>query len=230
MSAPLQIGFVLYPRLTQLDLTGPYEVLTRLSNTRTHLVSKTLDPVTSDTGMSILPSATFAECPPLDVICVPGGPGLNGLLDDAGTLDFIARQGAAAQWVTSVCSGSLALGAAGLLRGYKSAGHWMSRHWLTEFGAIPVNERIVVDRNRMSGGGVTAGIDFALRLAAALRSEREAKSIQLQIEYNPAPPFAGGSPETSEPEIVSSLLELSDPMLTARKDAIARAKARLEGK
>ena len=225
----IEIGLLLFPGLTQLDLTGPFEVFTRISDARTHLIWKSRDVVCSDSGMSILPTMTFGDCPPLDVICVPGGPGLIELLEDDETLDFVRRQAAGAKWVTSVCSGSLLLGVAGLLKGYRSACHWMSRDQLVEVGAIPVNERIVVDRNRMSGGGVTAGIDFALQLAATLRSEREAKMIQLQIEYNPAPPFAGGSPETTDPELVAALLAQSAPMLQARREVILRAKALREG-
>ena len=225
----IEIGLLLFPGLTQLDLTGPFEVFTRISDARAHLIWKSRDLVRSDSGMSILPTMTFSDCPKLDVICVPGGPGLIELLQDDETLEFVRRQAAGAKWVTSVCSGSLLLGVAGLLQGYRSACHWMSRDQLADVGAIPVNERIVVDRNRMSGGGVTAGIDFALQLAATLRSEREAKMIQLQIEYNPAPPFAGGSPETTDPDLVAALLAQSAPMLQARREVILRAKARREG-
>jgi cyclohexyl-isocyanide hydratase len=225
---PLEIGLLLFPRLTQLDLTGPFEVFSRLSNTRVHLIWKSLDPVKSDSGLSLLPTMTIAACPRLDVICVPGGPGQVPLMDDAETLDFVRRQGLQAKWVTSVCTGSLVVGAAGLLKGYRSACHWMSRNQLSELGAKPVAERIVVDRNRVSGGGVTAGIDFALKLASLLRSEREARMIQLQIEYDPAPPFAGGTPETSDPDLVSALVQRAEPMLKARKEATLRAKVRLE--
>ncbi len=222
-----EIGFLLYPRLTQLDLTGPYEVLARLPDARVHLIAKDTGPVASDSGLAIVPTCTFGDCPALDVLCVPGGPGQIAVMDDPETLEFVRRQGSQAQWVTSVCSGSLILGGAGLLDGYRAACHWLSRDQLADLGAIPVAERIVVDRNRVSGGGVTAGIDFALLLASILRGEDEARRIQLYLEYDPAPPFAGGTPERSDPEMVAALRAKAAPMLAARKEATLRAKARL---
>lgn len=227
-SPPLQIGLILFPRLTQLDLTGPWEVFHRLSNSRAHLIWKTREPVAADSGLAILPTTTFAEAPQLDVICVPGGPGQIALMDDAIVLDFLRQQAKAARWITSVCTGSLVLGAAGLLKGYKSACHWMSRDQLVPLGAEPVNQRIVVDRNRMSGGGVTAGIDFALRLAAELRGEEEARTIQLQIEYNPAPPFQSGSPETAGADLAEKLRQRAEPMLKQRRLATEKAAAKLK--
>jgi cyclohexyl-isocyanide hydratase len=219
---------LLYPNLTQLDLTGPFEVLSRLPETKTHLVWKTREPVSSDTGMTLLPSVTFGECPALDILFAPGGRGQVPLMDDLEVLDFLSKQGAAARYVTSVCTGSLLLGGAGLLRGYRAACHWMSRDQLVLLGAIPVAERVVVDRNRITGGGVTAGIDFALTLAALLRGENAARTIQLAMEYDPQPPFAAGSPERAGPELTEALRKRVEPLTAARLAATLRAKARLE--
>jgi cyclohexyl-isocyanide hydratase len=195
-----------------------------------HLLWKTREPVVSATGLSILPTMTLDECPALDVLFVPGGPGQVELMDDAVVLDFLAKQGAQARYVTSVCTGSLLLAAAGLLEGYRAACHWMARDELELLGAIPVAERVVVDRNRISGGGVTAGIDFGLALAAILRGETEAKAIQLAMEYNPAPPFQAGSPELARPALVAALEKRREPMSAARRAATLRAKVRLESR
>jgi cyclohexyl-isocyanide hydratase len=188
---PVQIGMLLFPKLTQLDLTGPFEVLVRVPDARVHLLWKTRDPVVADSGMTLVPNATLAECPPLDVVFVPGGTGVTPLFDDRTVLDFLREQGARARFVTSVCTGSLVLGAAGLLRGYEATTHWAFMDLLPLVGAKPVGRRVVVDRNRVTGGGVTSGIDFALRLAAALSDEDAAKTIQLAIEYDPEPPYRG---------------------------------------
>lgn len=209
----VHIGFLLFPNLTQLDLTGPAQVLSRVPGARTHLVWKTLDAVPTDVGFSINPSITFADCPQLDVLCVPGGFGIEALLEDRETLDFLRRQGQQARYVTSVCNGALVLGAAGLLQGYRSACHWMWLPLLARFGAEPVAERIVRDRNRISGGGVTAGIDFGFALAAELAGEEAAKTIQLALEYDPQPPFNAGSPQGAGPEIVARLRALQEERL-----------------
>jgi len=169
------------------------------------MVWKTPDPVQTDAGFSILPTDTFETCPDLDVICIPGGIGQMVLMGDEAVLGFLKRQGEQARYVTSVCSGALLLGAAGLLQGYKSACHWAFRDMLPMFGAQPVAERVVQDRNRISGGGVTAGIDFGLTLAAELAGEDVAKEIQLYLEYDPQPPFNSGSPETAEPELTAKV-------------------------
>jgi cyclohexyl-isocyanide hydratase len=202
------IGFLLFPHVTQLDLTGPAQILGRLPGAQAHLVWKTREPVVTDVGFSINPTTTFDDCPQLDVLCVPGGFGIGALFDDAATLAFLRRQGEGAKYVTSVCNGSLVLGAAGLLEGYRAACHWAWRHYLPRFGAIPVAERIVRDRNRVSGGGVTAGIDFGLALAAELAGEEVAKMLQLAFEYDPQPPFDCGSPEGAGVERVARLREL----------------------
>jgi cyclohexyl-isocyanide hydratase len=205
MSAIRHIGFLLFPQVTQLDLTGPAQILGRIPDAKVHLVWKTREPVMTDVGFSINPTTTFEECPQLDVLCVPGGFGIGPLFGDEDTLSFLRRQGEQARYVTSVCNGSLVLGAAGLLEGYRSACHWMWRHYLPRFGATPVAERVVRDRNRVSGGGVTAGIDFGLALAAELAGEEVAKALQLAFEYDPQPPFACGSPEGAGPELVARL-------------------------
>src|SRR5262252_898479 len=227
MAEPLQIGILLYPNVTQLDATGPAQVLSRVPGAKMHMIWKTRDPVPTDAGFSIVPTTTFADCPQLDVICVPGGGGQVELMVDPETLDFLRKQAAGARYVTSVCTGSLVLGAAGLLKGYKSACHWAWRDMLNAFGAIPVAERVVRDRNRISGGGVTAGIDFGLTVAAELAGEEVAKSIQLVLEYDPQPPFDSGSPEKAGPERVQRLRERLAPMLEGRRKANAEAAARL---
>jgi cyclohexyl-isocyanide hydratase len=191
----LRIAFLLFPDVTQLDLTGPAQVLARLGHSRLDIVAATRDPVPTDAGFAILPTATFADVPAADILCVPGGMGTNAAIADDATVDWVARVGAEARWVTSVCTGSLILGAAGLLRGYRAACHWAMRDQLPLFGAEPVAERVVVDRNRVTGGGVTAGIDFALTLTAMIRGEEHARMVQLSMEYDPAPPFDAGSPE-----------------------------------
>jgi cyclohexyl-isocyanide hydratase len=194
---PLEIGMLLYPGLTLLDLIGPQTVFSWFANT--HLAWKTTDPVVSDTGIGIHPTCTFETCPSkLDVLFVPGGFGQEQLMDDAEVLAFLADRAATSEYVTSVCSGSLLLGAAGLLKGYKATSHWATRDALGAFGAEPVDARVVVDRNRITGGGVTAGIDFGLVLLAKLRGERAAKLTQLAMEYDPEPPFSSGSPKTAD--------------------------------
>ncbi|HYD08265.1 MAG TPA: DJ-1/PfpI family protein [Reyranella sp.] len=227
MADPIAIGILIYPNLTQLDATGPAQVLARVPGAKVHMIWKTLDPIATDAGFSIVPNTTFADCPKLDVICVPGGSGQVALMTDPETLDFLRRQAATARYVTSVCTGSLVLGAAGLLKGYRSACHWAWRDMLSDFGAIPVAERVVRDRNRLSGGGVTAGIDFGLTLAAELAGEEIAKSIQLVLEYDPHPPFDSGSPEKAGPERVKRLRERMAQTLVIRRQANAEAAARL---
>lgn len=227
MASPLHIGILLYPNVTQLDATGPAQVLARVPGATLHMIWKTLDPVPTDAGFSIVPTTTFADCPKLDVICVPGGGGQVALMTDEETLDFLRKQAATARYVTSVCTGSLVLGAAGLLKGYKSACHWAWRDMLPAFGAIPVAERVVRDRNRISGGGVTAGIDFGLTVAAELAGEEVAKSIQLVLEYDPQPPFDSGSPEKAGVERVKRIRERLSGMLETRSKANAEAAAKL---
>ena len=198
-------GLLVFPDLTQLDLTGPYEVLSRAPGTRVVLIGTRPGPIRSEFGLTLGTDCTLDEAPPLDLIFVPGGVGVNALLGDDPVLNFVARQGASATWVTSVCTGALVLGAAGLLRGYRATTHWLSLDLLARLGATPVEARVVRDRNRITGGGVTAGIDFALTLVAELHGREAAERIQLMIEYDPAPPFPGGSPRTADQAAVSDV-------------------------
>lgn len=221
----MQIGLLLFPNLTQLDLTGPFEVFARTPGANVHLLWKTLDPVRDDRGLRMLPSTTLQASPQLDVICVPGGPGQIDLMLDDEVLEFLRRQADGARWITSVCTGALVLGAAGLLKGYKATTHWASHDQLAMFGARPVQARYVVDRNRVTGGGVTAGIDFALALVAEMLGEDVAKAIQLSIEYDPAPPFNAGSPEGAGEAVLARMRGVMAPMLEKR---LAASKAAAE--
>lgn len=201
----MRIAFLLFPNVTQLDLTGPAQVLSRLGGeTRLDLVWRTRDPVQADAGFAIVPIATFDEVDAADVLCVPGGLGVNAVIADDEAMAWVARIGREATWVTSVCTGSLVLGAAGLLRGYLAGCHWAQRDMLRLFEAEPVAERVVIDRNRVTGGGLTAGIDFALSLMALIRGEDHARAVQLSLEYDPAPPFDAGSPERAGEALVAS--------------------------
>ena len=224
--SPLSVAFLVFPNVTQLDLTGPAQVLSRLGNTTLNLVWKDTQPVPTDAGFPLLPTATFEEIDQVDILCVPGGFGTVEVMQDEAVLAWLRRTAATAQWVTSVCTGSLVLGAAGLLKGYKSACHWASIDQLAFFGATPMRERIVEDRNRFSGGGVTSGIDFALSLAARIRGEDFARFIQLSIEYDPNPPFDSGSPEKASPELRAryhKMVEAAMPDREATVKAIAES-------
>ena len=222
-----RIGFLLYPDLTQLDMTGPAQILSRMSDAEVLFVWKDRAPVMSDCGLALVPTHTFADCPPLDMICVPGGYGCTAVMEDAEVLDWLRAQAAAADLVTSVCTGSLILAAAGLLDGYQAACHWAWRDQLALFGATPVAERVVSDRNRISGGGVTAGIDFAFRVIERLKGRDTAESIQLVLEYDPAP-IGGGTPENARAEIVAAVRGvmakrgLGDRLATIERIAAAR--------
>jgi cyclohexyl-isocyanide hydratase len=221
------IGLLLFPGVTQLDMTGPYEVFSKFPEAKLHLIWKDLQPVTSDGGMRILPTTTFGDCPALDLICVPGGPGVNALLNDEIVLDFVRAQAKGARYVTSVCTGALVLGAAGLLAGKRATTHWMSRDMLAAFGATPVNERTVFDGNVITGGGVTAGIDFALAVAAEAFGPDLAKSIQLGIEYDPQPPFDAGSPDRAGPDLVARARAAASSRQSERQKAVETAAAKL---
>jgi cyclohexyl-isocyanide hydratase len=217
-----RIGMLIFPRMTQLDMTGPYEVLARLPDTTVELVARALEPVTTDRGMQIVPTITYADCPPLDVIMVPGGPGQQDLMEDEEALGFLRRQAAGAQYITSVCTGSLVLGAAGLLKGRRATSHWAAIDHLKLLGAVPISEKVVIDGNIVTGAGVTSGIDFALALAAMLEGEEVARAIQLQIEYDPNPPFDSGSPRTAAPALVEKLKCRMASLNAARQAVAAR--------
>ena len=227
MPAPLQIGLLVFPKLTQLDLTGPLQVFSSVPGAQVHLIWKQIEPVRSDSVLVLTPTTTFADCPQLDVICVPGGVGTDDMIDDKEMLDFLRRQAAGAKYITSVCTGSLVLGAAGLLRGYRAATHWTAMEYLAPFGATPTKTRVCVDRNRITGGGVTAGIDFALTLVSILLDRATAEAIQLRLEYNPSPPFDAGSPDTAPPELLAHFNERIAPAQARRGEAIHRAAARM---
>ncbi len=210
------VGLVIFPGMTQLDLTGPHQVFAVMPDTRVHLLWKTPEPVTSSEGMTILPTTTFNDCPSLDVLCVPGGAmGQVEMMRDTEVLEFLQQQSKTAKYITSVCTGSLILAAAGLLQGYRAACHWAFRDQLAMLGVEVGTERVVVDRNRITGGGVTAGIDFGLVLAGLLFGETTAKTIQLMLEYNPAPPFNAGSPEIAGEEIVEQVKQFGAQLLEA---------------
>ena len=223
----LQIGFLLFPGIQQLDLTGPYDVLGSLPDVKLHLVWKDLAPVTSSTGLVFTPTMTYADCPRLDVICVPGGSGVGALMEDPPTLDFLKTQAHTARYVTSVCTGSLVLGAAGLLRGRNATTHWAYHDLLAPLGAVPVQARVVRDGNLFTGGGITAGIDFALTLAAELYGDATAQLVQLQIEYAPAPPFDSGSPHTAPTSVLEEANKRTAESRRVRAEIVARAAARL---
>jgi len=214
---------LLFENATQLDLTSAYEVFARMPDTRVSLLAPTLEPVRTEWGLTITPTLSWTVAPPLDVICVPGGWGVNALLTNDSLLDFLRVQGETARYVTSVCTGALLLGAAGLLRGYRATTHWMSLELLPLFGATPVAERVVRDRNRITGGGVTAGIDFGLVLAAELFGESEAQRIQLAIEYDPHPPFDSGSPRSASEGVRDDVLRASESSLAQRRAAIGES-------
>jgi cyclohexyl-isocyanide hydratase len=226
LSPQVSIAFLLYPQVTQLDLTGPAQFLSRIGGT-VHYVAKTAAPVPTDAGFSIVPTATFADVTSADILCVPGGISCVDVIEDEETLAWVRGVGEGADWVTSVCTGSLILGAAGLLRGYRAACHWAWREHLALFGAEPVAERVVFDRNRVTGGGVTAGIDFALALIGAIRGEAHARLIQLALEYDPAPPFDSGSPDRAPPELLAFYSKRMEALAPGRDARIRAAAERL---
>ncbi|MDI2591102.1 DJ-1/PfpI family protein [Pseudomonas sp. N3-W] len=223
----LQIGFLLFPQVQQLDLTGPYDVLASLPDVKVHLVWKDLMPITASTGLVLKPTTTFEDCPALDVICIPGGSGVGPLMEDEQTLDFIKAQAAAARYVTSVCTGALVLGAAGLLKGKRATTHWAFHDLLAPLGATPVKDRVVRDGNLLTGGGITAGIDFALTLAAELFDKDTAQLVQLQLEYAPAPPFASGSPQTAPDSVLQEANRRTAVSLRQRGEIVHRVAERL---
>jgi cyclohexyl-isocyanide hydratase len=195
------IGFLIFPNLTQLDFTGPLQVLSRTPNSKTHIVAASLAPVPSDCGLSLVPTETMDSCPPLDFLCIPGGFGVPATMTDERMLDFVRTQDESAQYMTSVCTGAFLLGAAGLLKGRKATTHWAYTSLLPLVGATHVNSRIVRDGRVITAGGVTSGIDFGLQAVAEIAGPEVAQSIQLGIEYDPAPPFNAGSPDTASEEI-----------------------------
>lgn len=223
----LSIAFLLFPQVTQLDLTGPAQVLSRLGRAKLDLVWATRDPVATDAGFAILPTATFADVPRVDILCVPGGMGVTAVIENDAAMAWVRQVGAGATWVTSVCTGSLILGAAGLLEGRRATTHWAWHDHLALFGAEPVKARTVVDGNLVTGGGVTAGIDFALTLTALIRGEDHARAVQLSLEYDPAPPFEAGSPERAGPDLVATYRARMDRLAPNREAEFRAAAARV---
>lgn len=215
-----KIAFLIYPEFTALDMVGPYHMLTSLMGATTHVVAKTREIVKSDAGLMFQPSATFEDCPAdLDIICVPGGSaGTLAAMQDEVTIRFLKDRGSRARFVTSVCTGSLILGAAGLLTGYQATSHWATKSLLPIFGAIPVEGRVVRDRNRITGGGVTAGIDFGLSLVGQLRDRSYAEGVQLLAEYAPEPPYDAGSPQRAPAEVYAMM----DSMFVEFKEQVAQ--------
>ena len=224
----LQIGSLLFEGVDQIDLTGPFEVLSRLPNSTCRLYGKTGEPVRDLRGLRLTPDAALADAPQLDVLHVPGGFGQEALMEDADVLGWIAAQAAGARSVFSVCTGALLCGAAGLLKGRRATTHWASFHLLPLFGAIPVDQRVVVDGNWVFAAGVTAGIDGALRLAAELRGADAAKAIQLYMVYAPEPPFDSGTPETAPAAILAQARQ-SVAGITAQREVTARRVAKQLG-
>ncbi len=205
--ASFKIGFLIFPNLTQLDFTGPLQVLARIPQATVHIVAKTLEPVPSDCGLSLMPTHTFADCPPLDLICIPGGGlGVTAAAGDRATIDFVRTQSRGAKYVTSVCTGAFILGAAGILRGRRATTHWAFTDMLPLVGATYEKARIVKDGNVITAGGVTSGIDFGLSVVAEIAGEDTAKAIQLGIEYDPAPPFDCGHPDRAPAAVVEKLM------------------------
>ncbi len=220
---PLSLGIVLYPGFTLLDLAGPQSALAL--HGQTHLFWKSLDPVMSDSGVALVPTTTFAAFDgALDILMVPGGFGTNDAMRDEQLIDFLARTAPKARYVTSVCSGSLILGMAGLLDGHRAATHWALYEALEAVGATPAHERVVIDRNRITGGGVTAGIDFGLRLLAELRGDDVGKMTQLMMEYDPKPPFDTGHPRTCDPALVTAARAAMGGEMTGTALQIARSR------
>lgn len=222
----LHIGLLVFPSVQQLDLTGPYDVFASIPGVTVHLIWKDLEPLHSSTGLQLKPTQTFADCPPLDVLCIPGGQGIDTLLEDEQTLAFIREQAQTVKYLTSVCTGALVLGAAGMLKGKRATTHWASHELLESFGAIAVHERVVRDGNLMTGGGVTAGIDFALTLVSELFGEVQAQTVQLQLEYAPAPPFNAGHPSTAPAEVLALARERSRQFIARRREIVARVVAK----
>jgi cyclohexyl-isocyanide hydratase len=218
-----RFGILVFPDVQQLDLTGPYETFAATKEAEIHLIWKDRRPLASSTGLMLTPTTTFDACPRLDVLCVPGGVGVNPLLEDAVVIDFVRGQAAKVRYLTSVCTGSLVLGAAGLLEGRKATTHWNAHDLLQYFGAIPTEGRIVQDGNLITAGGVTSGIDFGLAVIAELFGQDEAETIQLAMEYAPEPPFQAGTPRQARPEILAAARRRLAASRQARETIIGRS-------
>lgn len=220
----VKIGMLMFPNFTQLDLTGPYAVFSQMPNTEVLLIGTT-NPVHSDDGLTILPHIQLTNVPLLDIVFVPGGAGVNQLMENTEVLDFLRIQDRHARFVTSVCTGSLVLAAAGLLRGHRAATHWLSMDLLPTLGVEPVYERVVVDGKYITAGGITAGIDFGLTIAAQLFGEHVARKIQLILEYDPHPPFTSGSPKSADAKLVEEVSQERASIQQQRRQIVERIAA-----
>jgi len=216
----LKIGMLLFPNLTVLDLTGPYEVFVRAHCFEVYIIGENKELVVAEGGLSLKPDFTFNDCPDIDILFVPGGKGITPLLTNRLYIDFLQGKAIKAKYITAVCTGSLLLAASGLLDGYKATTHWRSLELLQMFGVETIEQRVVVDRNRITGGGITAGLDFGLSLTALIGGESMAKTIQLMLEYNHEPPFASGNPKTAEPDIFKTALKMTQSLFDERKKII----------
>lgn len=218
----LTIGMIIFPQMTLLDFAGPYDVFVRASCFNVHVIGADTQAFKTEGGLLIQADLRFDECPPLDIVFVPGGKGINPLMEDEQFLHFLRQQTEQAQYITSVCTGSVLLAAAGLLKGYKATTHWRSLELLRYFGAEAVNERVVIDGNRITGGGITAGIDFGLLVTAVIGGEDMAKTVQLLLEYDPRPPFQSASPSSAEASILQNAKEITQSLFDERIAIINR--------
>lgn len=224
---PLQVGILIFPELDQLDFTGPFEVLVRMPDSKLHLLWKTTEPIKDMMGLVLQPTTALRDAPPLDVLVVPGGYGQQALMEDEEVIGYVREAGERARYVVSVCTGALILGAAGLLKGYQATTHWTAVSLLGLLGATHVDQRVVVDRNRVTCGGVTSGIDGALTLVSLLRGEQAAQEIQLYMEYSPAPPFKSGSPGSAPAPVLEAVRKRAEKMFLARSETCKRVASRL---
>jgi cyclohexyl-isocyanide hydratase len=219
------IAMLIFPNMTALDFVAPHYMFSLLMGAKVHVVAKTFDPVTSDQGLTISPTITYADCPrDLTVLFAPGGTGAVVAAGDQRTRRFIADRGKRAKYVTSVCTGSFILAAAGLLKGYRATSHWSARDLLADFGAIPTEQRVVHDRNRITGAGVTSGLDFGLAMISELRDRFYAECVQLLAEYDPRPPFSSGSPHTAPAKVLETMRPTFDAFRTQARDLARRLK------
>lgn len=221
-----RFGLLVFPGVQQLDLTGPYEIFAAAPGAEMHLIWKSREAVGASSGLLLQPTTTFADCPELDLLCVPGGSGVDALMEDAETLDFIRARAPGLRYLTSVCTGALVLGAAGLLHGRRAATHWNARHLLGAFGATPDAARVVRDGSLITAGGVTSGIDFGLTVVAEIYGRAEAERIQLYLEYAPAPPFVAGRPEEAPPDVLAAAQASLSASRQAREAIVARVTSR----
>ena len=224
---PLRIGILIYPRMDQIDFTGPFAVLSRLPDSVVHVIARQSGPVRDHKGLILTPDKILADAPPLDVLQVPGGPGQEALMEDEAVLSLIRKQNESGRVIFSVCTGALLCGAAGILRGRRATTHWAAFDLLRYFGATPIDSRVVVDGNLVSAAGVTAGIDGALRLASLVRSKQVAQEIQLDIQYAPEPPFDAGNPKRAPRDVVEAVSTRYRPLTDARRLTAQKVGARL---